>query len=94
MHIFWCYIFINVYKYDIIGVSIATLFTYTTLFIIITAYGSLSEDIKECWVFPNQDTFKDIPAYLRLAVPGALMVCAEWWTFEILTLMSGYLGVD
>lgn len=30
--------------------------------------------------------------FLQLAVPGMLMICIEWWSFEILSLLSGLLG--
>ncbi|XBI14217.1 hypothetical protein VPH35_140833 [Triticum aestivum] len=33
----------------------------------------------------------DILGFLRLAVPSALMVCWEWWSFELLVLVSGFL---
>jgi len=30
--------------------------------------------------------------YLRLGLPGTLMVCSEWWAFETVALAAGYLG--
>lgn len=89
-----CYLFVNVFKWDIPGVSIATMITYTTLIIIITVYGSLSKELKECWIFPNKDTFKDTYNYLKIAIPSCLMICAEWWQLEVLLILCGYLGVD
>jgi hypothetical protein len=32
--------------------------------------------------------------YLALGVPLAMMLCLEWWAFEAMVLMSGYIGVD
>lgn len=29
---------------------------------------------------------------MALGVPGVVMVCAEWWAFEILALAAGLLG--
>lgn len=31
--------------------------------------------------------------YLKIGIPGAFMLCFEWWAFEILAIFSGYLGV-
>lgn len=31
---------------------------------------------------------------MKIGVPGALMLCFEWWCFELLALLSGLLGVD
>ena len=30
--------------------------------------------------------------FLKLAVPGAGMICLEWWCFELMTLLSSSLG--
>jgi MATE family multidrug resistance protein len=79
---------------DITGVSIAMLITYLTLCVIINVYASRQTDIKDAWFIPNADTFKNIWPYLKLALPGTLMICLEWWTFEAMTLMAGYISVD
>ena len=33
------------------------------------------------------------PEYLRLAIPATILLCSEWWAFEILTLIAGLIGV-
>ncbi|KAI0244229.1 ethionine resistance protein [Massospora cicadina] len=30
--------------------------------------------------------------FLKLGVPGVIMICAEWWSFEIMGLAASYLG--
>ena len=30
--------------------------------------------------------------FLKLGLPGLTMTCAEWWCFEITTLLSGVIG--
>eukprot|EP01022_Parablepharisma_sp_SALTPOND_P023173 TRINITY_DN4811_c0_g1_i1.p2 TRINITY_DN4811_c0_g1~~TRINITY_DN4811_c0_g1_i1.p2 ORF type:complete len:272 (+),score=5.08 TRINITY_DN4811_c0_g1_i1:206-1021(+) len=41
----------------------------------------------------NTDAFKGWKEYLALAIPTTLMVCLEWWTWEILNLLCGKLGI-
>lgn len=36
----------------------------------------------------------DIKTYLRIGVPGMLMLCFEWWAFELLAIFTGLLGVN
>jgi len=36
----------------------------------------------------------DIKPYLKLGIPNSLMLIYEWWAFEIMTIMSGMLGVN
>ena len=31
---------------------------------------------------------------MALGIPSALMLCLEWWSFEIMILIAGYIGVD
>ena len=31
----------------------------------------------------------DWGSFMKLAVPGMLMVCLEWWCFEVGTILSG-----
>ncbi|KAF0920598.1 hypothetical protein E2562_035795 [Oryza meyeriana var. granulata] len=37
------------------------------------------------------EAFRGIGSFLRLAVPSALMICLEWWSYELLVLLSGIL---
>jgi len=32
--------------------------------------------------------------YLKIGVPGMLMLCFEWWAFELLAIFTGLLGVN
>ncbi|KAG8081570.1 hypothetical protein GUJ93_ZPchr0375g18698 [Zizania palustris] len=40
---------------------------------------------------PTMEAFRGVVLFLRLALPSALMLCFEWWSFEILILLSGLL---
>ena len=37
------------------------------------------------------DTMK-IMKFLKLGIPGILMICSEWWAFEIIALAAGWIG--
>ena len=32
--------------------------------------------------------------YLEVGLPGALMLCFEWWLFEVLAIFAGLMGVE
>ncbi|XP_072287637.1 multidrug and toxin extrusion protein 1-like [Pyxicephalus adspersus] len=38
--------------------------------------------------------FEDLGSFTRLAIPSMLMLCIEWWTFEIGIILSGILSVE
>eukprot|EP00252_Welwitschia_mirabilis_P021365 TRINITY_DN5471_c0_g2_i1.p1 TRINITY_DN5471_c0_g2~~TRINITY_DN5471_c0_g2_i1.p1 ORF type:complete len:408 (+),score=57.52 TRINITY_DN5471_c0_g2_i1:1108-2331(+) len=39
----------------------------------------------------SKDALHDIKDFLKVAIPSAVMICFEWWSFEILVLLSGLL---
>ncbi|KAL6960931.1 hypothetical protein U1Q18_038703 [Sarracenia purpurea var. burkii] len=39
----------------------------------------------------SKDVFPSIREFLRFAAPSAVMVCLEWWSYELLILLSGLL---
>ncbi|KAI4313854.1 hypothetical protein L6164_026801 [Bauhinia variegata] len=39
----------------------------------------------------SMELFKGIREFFRFAIPSAVMICLEWWSFEMLILMSGLL---
>jgi len=43
--------------------------------------------------FYDASCYKDLGAYLRIGVMGMLMLCFEWWAFELLAIFTGLLGV-
>lgn len=40
---------------------------------------------RTCW--------EDLGTFLKIGVPGMLMLCFEWWAFELLAIFTGLLGV-
>ncbi|KAL4443788.1 hypothetical protein ABPG75_011525 [Micractinium tetrahymenae] len=43
------------------------------------------------WHGWSMDALRGWPSYLRFALPSVAMICCEWWTFEAMILMSGWL---
>ncbi|KAI9221532.1 mate-domain-containing protein [Blastocladiella britannica] len=46
----------------------------------------------QCWQPWSRQALYGWGQYLRLGFPGMLMVCAEWWMFEIVALIAGVFG--
>jgi len=38
--------------------------------------------------------FQGVGAYLKIGIPGAMMLCFEWWCFELLAIFSGLMSVE
>ncbi|KAL6646799.1 hypothetical protein ACP70R_015493 [Stipagrostis hirtigluma subsp. patula] len=73
------------------GAALANAVSYLTNLSILATYVRLSPSCKRSWAGFSSEAFRGVPEFLKLAVPSALMVCMEWWSFELLVLLSGLL---
>ena len=96
LHCLWCYIFVFNTNLGLVGASISTCITYFLNFIIVTVILSYKEDIvhPESWHFFNKDSFRSFCEFLKYGIPSTLMLCFEWWCFEVLSLLAGMLSVN
>ena len=95
LHPLWLWLFIIKLEMGVIGCGIANGCSYGIYFLFMTFQPLRMPELQESLFWPNmKDSFSKWGEFLELAVPGTLMVCFEWWCFEILILFSGYLGVN
>ncbi|KAJ3355481.1 hypothetical protein HDU91_005670 [Kappamyces sp. JEL0680] len=76
------------------GAPLATSLTYILDFICMVLYASYVRGY-ECWggwEWREALDVKKIYIYLSLGLPGIIMVCSEWWAFELVALAAGVLG--
>jgi len=58
---------------------------------LLSLYVTFSPACKKTWTSFSREALYDINSFLKLAVPSAVMVCLEYWSFEMLILLSGLL---
>ncbi|KAI5004910.1 hypothetical protein ZWY2020_032153 [Hordeum vulgare] len=51
----------------------------------------LSATCKNTWSGFSREAFKELRQFTALAMPSAMMICLEWWSFEVLVLLSALL---
>ncbi|CAI0450941.1 unnamed protein product [Linum tenue] len=82
-----------VYKFGLenVGAALAVGLAYwfnAVLLILYVRWASSCEKTRGmCW----NDFGPSVREFWRFAVPSAVMVCLEWWTFELLVLLAGLL---
>ncbi|KAK3835971.1 MAG: putative MATE efflux family protein subfamily [Linnemannia elongata] len=74
-----------------IGAPIATSISYWNMLILLLLYIRFV-DGRQGWGGWSRDAFTGWPTFLKLAIPGVMMVCTEWWAFEVVSLAASYLG--
>lgn len=77
------------------GAAVATNITYILNMIIADFIIRYKKDttFKDMVFFYDSSVFHGICNYLKIGIPGMLMLCFEWWAFELLALFTGTLGV-
>ena len=90
-HVGACWLFITHWGYGIQGAAYAENFTSCLTVLLQVVYASNLSEISEAWFLPTRQTFKNLPEFLSLAVPGIVMLFLENMNMEILVLMSGML---
>ncbi|KAH7118622.1 putative MATE efflux family protein subfamily [Dactylonectria estremocensis] len=84
-----------VWKLDwgFIGAPIAVAITRTLLPVLLILYAKLVRG-SQCWGGFSTRAFANWWVMIRLAVPGMIMVEAEWLAFEINTIISSRFGTE
>ena len=80
--------------YELIGVSISFTIVVSLQLIIISIYLLCHPVLKETQIWPSREIFNGIGEYLKIGLSVVIMLCTEWWIFEILTFMSGLLSIE
>jgi len=95
LHVLWCSMLVAPYRMRGVGIAMA-LKGWTDL-LLLAAYISVRPN-PSCrgwwrfWVASRGPRARaGMMDYLKLAVPGVVMNIAEWWAFEMLGLLAGYL---
>ena len=94
LHVFWCYILIIKFDMGINGASMAICITYSSNFFALVFYTTIiDKKERSIWKF-NRQAFQDWTSYLKLGIPGTIMIMLDMWCYEIITLESGYLKIE
>ncbi|TVU44035.1 hypothetical protein EJB05_03461, partial [Eragrostis curvula] len=75
------------------GVAVAQALTNTNMVLFLLAYirwARACEDTWRGWARPAA-VASGLPGLASLAVPSCVSVCLEWWWYEVVTVLAGYL---
>ncbi|CAL5058714.1 unnamed protein product [Urochloa decumbens] len=73
------------------GAALANGASYLANLAVLALYVRLSPSCKDTWQGFSREALRGVASFLKLAVPSALMMCIEGWSFELLLLLSGLL---
>jgi len=86
------YIFLYHLDWATAGSALAQSVSYVLMCLLTLSYIVVFKKYRETWDGWSSQCLQDWGQFGRLAVPGMLMVCLEWWGFEIGVFLTGLLG--
>ncbi|KAI8388515.1 mate-domain-containing protein [Radiomyces spectabilis] len=87
----YMFVYVEPFKMGFIGAPLATSISYWVMLLSLLAYIKFV-DGRQAWGGWTREALTGWWPFLRLAIPGILMVCTEWWAFELAALAASYLG--
>uniref|UniRef100_A0A7S3CJI4 Multidrug and toxin extrusion protein n=1 Tax=Strombidium rassoulzadegani TaxID=1082188 RepID=A0A7S3CJI4_9SPIT len=96
IHLALSSLFVDQLKMRETGAALAMNVTYILNMLISDACIRLKQrtDFEDMVFWYDSSVYTDIGTYLKIGVPGMLMLCFEWWAFELLAIFTGLLGVE
>uniref|UniRef100_A0A1D1Z036 Protein DETOXIFICATION n=1 Tax=Anthurium amnicola TaxID=1678845 RepID=A0A1D1Z036_9ARAE len=91
LHVVTCWILVFKSGLGNKGAALANCISYWINVSILAIYVRISPSCKKTWTGFSKEALHDIFSFIKLAVPSAVMVCLEFWSFEFLVLLSGLL---
>ncbi|KAK9925799.1 hypothetical protein M0R45_023064 [Rubus argutus] len=73
------------------GAALANSISYWINVLFLALYVRFSSSCAKTWTGFSKEAFHNVVTFLRLAIPSAVMVCLEMWSFEMIVLLSGLL---
>ncbi|CAH9086915.1 unnamed protein product [Cuscuta epithymum] len=86
-----CYAFIFKMNLGSAGAALSIGLSYWLNVILILFYVKNSSTCKRSHATFSRDVYLTMGDFFRFAIPSAVMVCLEWWSFELIVLLSGIL---
>lgn len=83
------YLLIHVLGFGFKGAGLASSISLWLSLLMLALYVNYSKKFKYTWQGLSMECFQHVIPSLRLAVPSAVMVCFEYWAFEVLVLLAG-----
>ncbi|XP_069001765.1 multidrug and toxin extrusion protein 1-like [Embiotoca jacksoni] len=86
------YVFLNVLDLGVAGSAAANTISQYSLAVFLFVYICFRGLHKATWDGWSQDCLQDWGPFLHLAIPSMMMLCLEWWLYEIAGFLAGIIS--
>ncbi|XP_066492562.1 multidrug and toxin extrusion protein 2-like [Tiliqua scincoides] len=86
-------VFLYAFQLGVVGSAWANTLSQNMQTILLFLYVWWKKIHEETWGGWTRDCLQEWGSFIRLALPSMLMMCIEWWTFEMGSFLSGMISV-
>ncbi|XP_057676074.1 multidrug and toxin extrusion protein 1 isoform X1 [Corythoichthys intestinalis] len=86
------YIFLAVLDLGVAGSAAANAISQYSLMVVLFVYMNARGLHKATWGGWSLDSLREWGPFMRLAMPSMLMMCLEWWLYEIANFLAGLIS--
>ncbi|KAI5082860.1 hypothetical protein GOP47_0002603 [Adiantum capillus-veneris] len=90
-HVPLCYALVFTMGLESRGAALATSISTFINMLLLGSYVRWATSCEQTRAPFSLKAFHDLKGFLKLAIPSALMMCLEWWSYEALIIISGWL---
>ena len=87
-HFFVLEFFVTYLDFGVSGIAYSMIFTVAFSGVMTTIYIEVVRPIPESVFCMNADCFKDLINYSLFSFPLTLLLCGEWWAWEVLCIIT------
>ena len=91
-HFFVLEFFVDYLNCGIAGIAYSMIFTISFNGLLTTLYIEIVRPIPESVFCYNADSFKDLWNYALFSAPIMVLMCGEWWAWEVLCIITARIG--
>lgn len=92
-HILLSYIFVWKLDYGIQGTGYASTITNLINYFALLVLSYCIPDIHEAIAWPDSRALYGLCEYLRIGIPSTIALCLQFWVYDFMILMAGFIGV-
>ncbi|KAG1940318.1 multidrug and toxin extrusion protein 1 [Pimephales promelas] len=86
------YVLLHSMKLGVKGSAVANSFSQISICLLLFAYIRWKKLHVKTWDGWSRASLQEWGSYMKLAIPSTLMLCFEWWVYEIGGFLAGMLG--
>ncbi|XP_039703423.1 multidrug and toxin extrusion protein 1 isoform X4 [Pteropus medius] len=87
------YLFLHQLQLGVMGSALANTISQFSLALFLFLYILWKKLYQATWEGWSLECLQDWGSFFHLAIPSMLMLCIEWWAYEIGSFLSGILGM-